>query len=56
MNTNEQRKAENRRKDIAGIVAIALGLGIGIFIRSVRIGLLLGLVLGFLAISLLRRK
>jgi hypothetical protein len=53
---DQNRRAENMRKDIAGVVAIALGLAIGLFIRRVKVGLLIGIVLGFIAISLFRRK
>ena len=53
---NEQKRADNLRKDIAGVVAIVLGLAIGLFIRRIKVGLLIGIVLGFIAISLLKRK
>jgi len=53
---NSQKKADNLRKDIAGIFAIVLGLGIGLFIRRIKVGLLLGIVLGLIAFSLLKRK
>jgi len=53
---DSQKRAENLRKDIAGVVAILLGLAIGLFIRRVKVGLLVGIVLGFIAISLFRKK
>ncbi|HEY2722669.1 MAG TPA: hypothetical protein VGI82_13135 [Chitinophagaceae bacterium] len=53
---NSQKRTENLRKDMAGIFAILLGLAIGLFIRRVKVGLLIGIVLGFIAISLFRRK
>jgi len=53
---NQEKRRENFRKDMAGVFAIVLGLAIGIFIRRVKIGLLIGLVLGFIAVSLFRRK
>jgi hypothetical protein len=54
MNKNQQ--SDITRRNIAGVVAILLGLIIGIFIKRVSIGLLIGLVLGLIAISLFRRK
>ncbi len=42
----EQRKPDPRRGDIAFIFAIILGLVLGIAIKKIRIGLLLGLGLG----------
>jgi F0F1-type ATP synthase assembly protein I len=53
---NKEQQADATRRNIAGIVAILLGLAIGIFIKRVRVGLLIGLVLGFVAISLFRKK
>jgi hypothetical protein len=54
MNKNQQ--PDITRRNIAGVVAILLGLTIGIFIKRVSIGLLIGLVLGLIAISLFRKK
>jgi hypothetical protein len=54
MNKNQQ--ADITRRNIAGVVAIVLGLAIGIFVRRIKVGLIIGLVLGFIAISLLKRK
>lgn len=56
MNKEEQRKIDNRRRDIAGVAAIIIGLLIGLFIKRVKVGLLLGLVIGFIAITLLNRR
>jgi len=47
---------EVSRRNIAGIVAIVLGLAIGLFIKRVRVGLLIGIVLGIVAIMLFKRK
>jgi hypothetical protein len=53
---DQNKRAENMRKDIAGVLAILLGLAIGLFIRRVKVGLLIGIVLGFIAISLFRKN
>jgi hypothetical protein len=53
---NKDRQADVTRRNIAGVVAILLGLAIGLFIKRVRVGLLIGIVLGFITISLLRKK
>jgi hypothetical protein len=53
---NKDQQADVTRRNIAGVVAILLGLAIGLFIKRVRIGLLIGIVLGFITISLLRKK
>ena len=41
--------SSQRRREIGFIIAIVLGLLLGIFIKRVRIGLLIGLALGLLA-------
>ncbi|HEY8396927.1 MAG TPA: hypothetical protein VIK80_03235 [Flavihumibacter sp.] len=48
----------NSRRDMGIVVAIAIGLIIGIFIKRVHIGLLIGLGIGLLSASLIsgRRK
>jgi hypothetical protein len=51
-----QKRADNMRKDVAGVLALVLGLAIGLFIRRVKVGLLIGIVLGFIAISLFRKN
>jgi hypothetical protein len=53
---NKDQQPDITRRNIAGVVAILLGLVIGIFIKRVSIGLLIGLVLGLIAISLFKRK
>jgi hypothetical protein len=49
-------QADVSRRNIAGVVTIVLGLAIGLFIKKVRIGLLIGIVLGFIVFSLLGRR
>ncbi len=46
------------RREIGFVVAIVLGLLLGIFIKRVRVGLLIGIVLGLLAVGMIsgRRK
>jgi hypothetical protein len=46
----EERKPSVRRGEMAFIVAIVLGLALGIFIKRIRVGLLIGLVLGILIV------
>ena len=46
----DQRKPNIRRGEIAFIFAIVLGLALGIFIKRIRIGLLIGLILGGLIV------
>ncbi len=41
-----EKKPSARRGDMAFIFAILIGLAVGIFVKKVRFGLLLGLVLG----------
>lgn len=53
---DSKQQADITRRNIAGVVAILLGLAIGLFIKRVKIGLLIGIVLGFIAISLFRRN
>jgi uncharacterized membrane protein YccC len=42
----QERKPDTKRGEMAFIFAIILGLAIGILIKKVRIGLVIGLVLG----------
>jgi hypothetical protein len=49
-------KADNRRKDIAAWTAIGLGIVLGILLKRVRYGFLLGLLLGALIVYLYTRK
>ncbi|MBC7903588.1 MAG: hypothetical protein H7Y27_09195 [Gemmatimonadaceae bacterium] len=46
----------NSRREITVGIAIALGLIIGIFIKRVHIGLLLGLGIGIIAAGLVRNR
>jgi hypothetical protein len=41
------------RREIGFIIAIVLGLLLGVFIKRVRIGLLIGLALGLLAAAMI---
>jgi len=52
----DTRQADIKRRNIAGIFAIVLGLALGIFIRRIKVGLIIGAALGFIAYSLLRKK
>jgi hypothetical protein len=47
---SDTRKPNVKRGEMAFIFAIILGLAIGIFFKRVRIGLLIGLVLGVLIV------
>jgi hypothetical protein len=51
-----ERKPDRKRGIIGFAFAIILGLIIGIFIKRVHFGLIIGLVLGLLGSSLLRRR
>jgi len=51
-----ERKPDQKRGTIAFAFVIILGLVIGIFIRRVQVGLIIGLVLGLLGSNLLRRR
>jgi hypothetical protein len=42
----EQQKPDVRRGEMAFIFAIVLGLALGIMIKKIRIGILIGLILG----------
>ncbi len=52
---NEQKPSKQRGFISFGLIII-VALIIGIFLRNVRLGLLIGLVLGLLGSSLLRRR
>lgn len=43
----EERKPSIRRGEMAFIFAIVLGLAVGILIKRVKVGILIGIVLGF---------
>lgn len=45
-------RAPQRRRNVGFSFAILLGLAIGFFIKRVHVGLLIGLVLGLLAMGL----
>ena len=45
-----QQKPDVRRGEMAFIFAILLGLAVGILIKKVRIGILIGLVLGIMIV------
>ena len=52
----KDRKPDRKRGTIGFAFAIILGLIIGIFIKRVQIGLIIGLALGLLGSSLVRRR
>jgi hypothetical protein len=47
---NTQQKPDVRRGEVAFIFAIVLGLLLGIFIRRIKIGLIIGIALGLLIV------
>lgn len=51
-----ERKPDQTRGFISFGFVIILALIIGVFLRNVRLGLIIGLVLGLLGSSLLRRR
>ena len=51
-----ERKPDQARGFISFGFVIVLALIIGIFLRNVRVGLIIGLVLGLLGSNLLRRR
>ncbi len=51
-----ERKPDRTRGNIGFAFAIILGLVIGIFIKRVQLGLIIGLAIGLLGSNLLRRK
>jgi hypothetical protein len=52
----EERKPDRKRATIGFTFAIVMGLVIGIFIKRVHFGLLIGLVIGLLGSNLMRRR
>jgi hypothetical protein len=52
----KEQRSDVTRRNIAGIFAIVLGLALGLFIRRIKIGLIVGIVLGFIVYSLLRKN
>ena len=51
-----EQKADKKRATIGFGFAIVLGLIIGIFIRRVHLGLMIGLAIGLLSSVLVRRR
>jgi len=51
-----ERRPDQARGFISFGVVIIVALVLGIFLRNVRLGLIIGLVLGLLGSSLLRRR
>jgi len=51
-----ERKPDTTRGTISFVFVIILGLIIGIFLKRVQLGLIIGLVLGLLGSNLLRRR
>ena len=51
-----ERKPDQARGFISFGLVIILALVLGIFLRNVRLGLIIGLVLGLLGSSLIRRR
>jgi hypothetical protein len=49
-------QSSSRRRDIAAWTAIGLGLILGLLLRRVRFGFLIGLALGAVAVFLLARR
>ncbi len=45
-----------QRKRMSAITLIVMGLGIGLFLKNVKLGLVIGLVLGLLAGGLLSSR
>jgi uncharacterized membrane protein (UPF0136 family) len=52
----QDKKPDNKRATITFFFIILLGYIIGIFIKRVQVGLVIGLVLGLLGSGLLRRR
>lgn len=52
-----EKKAPGRtRTDMALVITILIGLGLGFLIKRLHVGLLLGLVIGLAASAMLRRR
>ncbi|HEX2607126.1 MAG TPA: hypothetical protein VHK91_07090 [Flavisolibacter sp.] len=51
-----ERKPDQKRGGVAFIFVIVLGLIIGIFLKRVQLGLIIGLALGLLGSNMLRRR
>jgi hypothetical protein len=50
------RKTDTKRGNIAFMFVIVLGIVLGIFIRRVQLGLIIGLALGLLGSGLVKRR
>jgi F0F1-type ATP synthase assembly protein I len=48
--------AEDRRRNIAAVITIGLGVLIGLFLKKVKFGMVIGLLLGLVAAGLFIRK
>lgn len=47
---SNEKKPSIRRGEMAFIVAIVIGLAVGILIKRVKVGILIGIVLGFMIV------
>jgi hypothetical protein len=54
----QERKPDTGRGEMAFYVAIVLGIALGLFIKRIRVGLLIGMVMGLLIVfsGALRKK
>lgn len=54
----QERKPDTGRGEMAFYVAIVLGIALGLFIKRIRVGLLIGMVMGLLIVfsGVLRKK
>ncbi len=55
---DQERKPDTGRGEMAFYVAIVLGIALGLFIKRIRVGLLIGMVMGLLIVfsGALRKK
>ena len=53
---SSEKKVDDTRRSMAWVLTLVLGLAIGLFIKRVQIGLIIGIVLGFVAYSLMDRR
>ena len=56
MGSLEKLKHMEKRKGIGAITIVLIGLGIGMFLKNVKAGLVIGLMLGLLAGGLLSKR
>jgi len=47
---------DRKRQGVSIIFLLLLGIGLGLLFKNVRMGLLIGLVLGLLSMGLMRRR